>query len=62
MKYPNQIKQRRQIDALTGIKSSLNHIRSVIALIYLLYVANERKSFVRYSISDGSKIKIDPVL
>ena len=62
MKYPNQIRQRRQIDALTGIKSSLDQIRSVISLIYLLYVANERKSFVRYCISDGSKIKIDPVL
>lgn len=62
MRYPNQIKQRRQIDALTGIKSSLDHIRSVIALIYLLYVANERKSFVRYSISDGAHIKMDPIL
>ena len=62
MKYPNQIRQRRQIDALTGIKSSLDQIRSVISLIYLLYVANERKSFVRYCISDGSKIKINPVL
>lgn len=62
MRYPNPIKQRRQIDALTGIKSSLDHIRSVIALIYLLYVANERKSFVRYSISDGAHIKMDPIL
>ena len=35
MKYPNQIRQRRQIDALTGIKSSLDQIRSVISLIYL---------------------------
>ena len=47
---------------MTGIKSSLDKIRSVIALVYLLYVANERKSFVKYSISSGTKISIDPIL
>lgn len=62
MSYPKQIKARRKIEALTGIKSSLDKIRAVIALVYLLYVANERKSFVKYSISTGSKISIDPNL
>ena len=62
MSYPKQIKARRKIEALTGIKSSLDKIRSVIALVYLLYVANERKSFVKYSISSGTKISIDPIL
>lgn len=62
MRYPNQIRQRRKIDALTGIKSSLDKIRSVIAFVYLLYVANERKPFVRYSVSTGSKISIDSKL
>lgn len=62
MSYPKQIKARRKIDALTGIKSSLDHIRSVIALVYLFYVASGRKSFVNYSIADGGKIKIAPDL
>lgn len=62
MSYPKQIKTRRKIEALTGIKSSLDKIRSVIALVYLLYVANERKSFVKYSVSMGSKISIEPKL
>jgi hypothetical protein len=62
MNYPKQIKTRKKIEALTGIKSSLDQIRSVIALVYLLYVANERKAFVRYSIPEGSKIKIAPNL
>ena len=62
MSYPKQIKARCKIEALTGIKSSLDKIRSVIALVYLLYVANERKSFVKYSISSGTKIAIDPTL
>ena len=62
MRYPRQIKTRRKIEALTGIKSPLDKIRSVIAFVYLLYVANERKSFVKYSVSAGSKISIDSKL
>ena len=62
MRYPRQIKTRRKIEALTGVKSSLDKIRSVIAFVYLLYVANARKSFVRYSVSTGSKISIDSKL
>ena len=62
MNYPNQLKNRRTIEALTGIKSSLDQIRSVIALVYLLYIANNRKSYVCYSILEGDKIKIEPSL
>lgn len=62
MRYPNQIKKRRKIDALTGIKSSLDKIRSVISLVYLFYIANERKAFVKYSTSSNNKIKITPNL
>ena len=59
MSYPKQIRVRKKIDALTGIKSSLDQLRSVISLVYLLYVANKRKPFVRYSVSDGGKTIID---
>lgn len=62
MSYPKQLKARRKIEALTGIKSSLDKIRSVIALVYLLYVANKRKASVRYSIPEGSRIRIAPNL
>ncbi len=62
MSYPKQIKVRRKIDALTGIKSSLDKIRSVISFVYLLFVANGRKSLVKYSVSKDSKISIDPKL
>lgn len=47
---------------MTGIKSSLDQIRSVIALVYLLYVANGRKSLVKYCIPNGNKIIIAPNL
>lgn len=55
MSYPYSIIRRSKIEALTGVKSSLEHIRPVIALIYLLYVVNERKSRVDYceSIIEG---------
>lgn len=62
MRYPKQIKSRNKIEALTGIKSSLDKIRSVIAFVYLLYVANGRKSFVKYSIATENKISIEPEL
>ena len=62
MRYPNQIKARRKIEALTGIKSSLDRIRSVIALVYLLYVVNNRKSSVEYCVPKGNKISIEPKL
>lgn len=48
MSYPNSIKRRSKIEALTGIKSSLEGIRPVVSLVYLLYVANGRLSRVEY--------------
>ena len=62
MNYPKQLKARKKIDALTGIKSSLDQIRSVISLVYLIYIANGRKASVRYSRQQGSKIMIEPDL
>ena len=62
MNYPKQLRTRKKIDALTGVKSSLDHIRSVISLVYLFYIANGRKASIRYSIAEGSKIKIAPEL
>lgn len=60
MNYPDPITSRRKIEALTGIKSSLDKIRSVIALVYLLYIASGKKAFVKYSIPAGNRITIDP--
>lgn len=62
MSYPKQLKVRRKIDALTGIKSSLDQIRSVISLVYLMYIASGRKASVSYSIPVGSNICITPDL
>ncbi len=62
MSYPSSIKPRVKLDALTGIKSSLANLRSIISLAYLMYVSNGRKSSIEYSVSDGNKIKINQTL
>ena len=51
MNYPKSIKRRSKIEALTGIKSSLDGIRPVVALVYLLYVANDRQARIEYCTS-----------
>lgn len=62
MKYPLSAKPRVKLDALTGIKSSLSKLRSIISLAYLLYVVNDRRPSIVYGVSDGTKIKVDPSL
>ena len=55
MIQPIKYKERVALNSLTGIKSSLAHIRSVVSLTYMLYLANERKPSVSYSISNSSQ-------
>lgn len=55
---PKSIENRKEIDNRLGIKSSLNNLSSVIALSYILYVENSRKSIIDYSeerINSGKK-------
>lgn len=55
---PKSIENRKEIDNRLGIKSSLNDLSSVIALSYILYVENSRRSTVDYSdesIKSGKK-------
>lgn len=46
---PQQIKHRTPQNARLGIKSSLSNIKRVISLVYILYVANNRKGQIEYS-------------
>lgn len=46
---PQQIKKRYPQNARLGIKSSLSNIKRVVSLVYLLYIANERKGKIDYS-------------
>lgn len=57
---PQQIRNHKPQNARLGIKSSLSNLKRVISLLYLLYVANERKGRIEYSeeYSDGSLTKI----
>lgn len=63
MSYPKPVKTRQRLDSLTGIKSSLNKLRSIISLLYLLYLVSGKKSHVDYSISNGDgTLSIEPEL
>ncbi len=46
---PSKIEQRDDLDCRLGIKSSLSHIPSVIALSYLLYCANNKSNEIVYA-------------
>jgi hypothetical protein len=57
---PNKIKNRKPQNARLGIKSSLSNLKRVVSLVYLLYLANDRKSTIDYSkeYADGASTKI----
>ena len=57
---PQPIKKRNPQNARLGIKSSLSNLKRVVSLVYLLYIANDRKGKIDYSeeYSDGGTTKI----
>lgn len=63
MILPKKIEKRTPLDPLTGVKSSLGNIKSLVALVYILYVICNKQSEIEYSdeyvdSSDGNKTKI----
>lgn len=55
---PKSIIERQELNLRQGIKSSLSNIRSVVALIYILYRCNNKKAIVKYSESTNGQIKL----
>ena len=47
--YPSQLSERDELNLRLGIKSSLSQLRSVIASLYVIYVANDKQAQVTYS-------------
>lgn len=47
--YPSQLRERDELNLRLGIKSSLSQLRSVIASLYVIYVANNKQAQVKYS-------------
>lgn len=47
--YPSQLREREELNLRLGIKSSLSQLRSVIASLYVIYVANDKQAQVTYS-------------
>ena len=64
--YPNQLRKREELNLRLGIKSSLSQLRSVIASLYVIYVANNKQAQVTYSkesINSGlTTITLDDIL
>ena len=62
---PQPIKKRIPQNARLGIKSSLSNLKRVVSLVYLLYIANDRKGKIDYSeeyTEDGAtKIRLKDV-
>lgn len=60
MSNPIPFKQRKAIEALTGIKSSLNQLRSIVALMYSFYRVSGYSSRIRYCIqTSDNKLTIE---
>ena len=63
MSNPIPTKNRKGIEALTGIKSSLGQMRAIIALMYLFYRVNGRKAHILYcKKASDSELTIDDSL
>ncbi len=64
--YPSQLREREELNLRLGIKSSLSQLRSVIASLYVIYVANNKQAQVTYSkesINSGlTTIALDDIL
>ena len=60
MIQPIEYKTREPLNSLTGIKSSLSNLRSVVSLTYLLFVVNGKKDQIDYANSVNNDIVIKP--
>ena len=47
--YPNSFKERNEINLRHGIKSSLGEIKELFALVYTLYLSDNKSSSITYS-------------
>ena len=47
--YPQQLRPREELNLRLGIKSSLSQLRSVVASLYIIYIANNKQPNVVYS-------------
>ena len=58
MSLPNNIKTRIPIDPKLAVGSSLPKPKELIALTILLYLLNEEKEYLDYSVQSGNTINI----
>lgn len=53
---PEQLKERSNIELKLGIKSSLPNVKSALALLYTLWIANDRKTDIVFGDENSNKL------
>lgn len=53
---PEQVKERKNIELKLGIKSSLPNVKSALALLYSLWVADDKKTEIIFANENGNKL------
>lgn len=53
---PEQVKERSKLELKLGIKSSLPNVKSALALLYTLWIANDRKTDIVFGDENGNKL------
>ena len=61
MKRPDNLQSYKEIDLKLGIKSSLKKAKSTIAMVLLLWLTNDKKAKVKYSVQVDKKLEITQI-
>lgn len=61
MNRPKNMRVYKDMDLKLGIKSSLPKAKSTLALLILMWLSNNRKADLKYSVQDTSKIRMSEV-
>lgn len=46
---PASLIERGELNLRQGIKSSLNDLRSIVAMLYAIYLASDKKAIIEYT-------------
>jgi hypothetical protein len=62
MRFPNQIIKRNAIDPKLAVGSSLPNPRGLFSIVFALYLVNDEKDYLDFSVKNGTGINLKPNL
>ena len=62
MNLPKKIKKRGGIDPKLAVGSSLSKPKELLAIVFTLYIVNEEKDHLKYSVKNGERISLNEQL